>query len=806
MNAQTTVFHSPDLEQQVLGAIMLENGLLDRVSDILTVDHFGDPVHARIFGICLRRISKGHLASPVTLATVLADDEGLKQLGGPKYLVRMAAASMSSFAIRDYAKQMVELHMRRALRHSAEEGLQALSEGQDSAEVKLRLQQALHALPEVAGEESSISLLKATTRAVEIANRSYQGAQKFLTLGIPSVDAILRGLAPGDFMLIGGTTSMGKAQPLDSQVLTLTGWKLMGDVKVGDKLASEDGAASEVIGVFPQGVKRIYRVTFRDGRSVRCCGDHLWRVQGSAMRVPKVVSTHDLNAMLDMAHMKGRIGVPLFRGHFGSDVDLPIHPWVLGAFIGNGCFPEDGNPLLSTADAATLWKFKSLLPAGCEISYAGSYNYRIKSSIRGASPFASAMIGLGLRGKRAENKSIPDVYMAAGQDQRLDLLRGLLDTDGWVEAFGAIRYSTSSKTLADQVAYLVRSIGGVCSISSKMPAYCHNGEQRIGLEHYVLNIRHENGADLFTVMQKKRRCKRSKPVRLGIKSVEFECEAEAQCIAVSHPGKLYVTDDFTLTHNTSLALEAAANISIDQGRPVAFWSLEMSDDQLATRIASARSRIPYSSLRSAEDMSEADFRKWIEATQQISQAPMRIVPKHIRDIAAGHAALRRVKREFGNDLAAVFVDYAQLIRGVGKSRYEQMTDVSISLKTIAGMLECPVVALVQLDRSIGDRDNKRPQLSDIKETGQFENDADQVIFCHREEYWLERGGPKPGRDGKISVDAQADWEADLKASRNLMEVLVRKNRHGGLANASVGFHAPTCRFWALEHTTQREDF
>lgn len=467
MNAQTTVFHSPDLEQQVLGAIMLENGLLDRVSDILTVDHFGDPVHARIFGICLRRISKGHLASPVTLATVLADDEGLKQLGGPQYLVRMAAASMSSFAIRDYAKQMVELHMRRALRHSAEEGLQALSEGTDSAEVKLRLQQALHALPEVAGEESSISLLKATTRAVEIANRSYQGAQKFLTLGIPSVDAILRGLAPGDFMLIGGTTSMGK---------------------------------------------------------------------------------------------------------------------------------------------------------------------------------------------------------------------------------------------------------------------------------------------------------------------------------------------------TSLALEAAANISIDQGRPVAFWSLEMSDDQLATRIASARSRIPYSALRSAEDMSEADFRKWIEATQQISQAPMRIVPKHIRDIAAGHAALRRVKREFGNDLSAVFVDYAQLIRGVGKSRYEQMTDVSISLKTIAGMLECPVVALVQLDRSIGDRDNKRPQLSDIKETGQFENDADQVIFCHREEYWLERGGPKPGRDGKISVDAQADWEADLKASRNLMEVLVRKNRHGGLANASVGFHAPTCRFWALEHSTQQEDF
>jgi replicative DNA helicase len=185
---------------------------------------------------------------------------------------------------------------------------------------------------------------------------------------------------------------------------------------------------------------------------------------------------------------------------------------------------------------------------------------------------------------------------------------------------------------------------------------------------------------------------------------------------------------------------------------------------------------------------------------------MRIIPKHIRDIAAGHAALRRVKREFGNDLAAVFVDYAQLVRGQGKSRYEQMTDVSIGLKTIAGMLECPVIALVQLDRNIGERENRRPQLSDIKETGQFENDADQVVFCHREEYWLERAGPKPGRDGKISADARADWEADLAAARNLMEIIVRKNRHGRLATATAGFHAPTNRFWTLEHQTPMEDF
>ena len=103
---------------------------------------------------------------------------------------------------------------------------------------------------------------------------------------------------------------------------------------------------------------------------------------------------------------------------------------------------------------------------------------------------------------------------------------------------------------------------------------------------------------------------------------------------------------------------------------------------------------------------------------------------------------------------------------------------------------------MQLERTIGEREDRRPHLSDIKESGQFENDADQVVFCNREEYWLQRHGPK-ARQGVISTEARADWEADLAAARNKMELIVRKNRHGPLGMAEVGFHAPTNRFWAL---------
>jgi replicative DNA helicase len=264
------------------------------------------------------------------------------------------------------------------------------------------------------------------------------------------------------------------------------------------------------------------------------------------------------------------------------------------------------------------------------------------------------------------------------------------------------------------------------------------------------------------------------------------------------PGDMCIIGGATSMGKTSLALEIAHNVA-KSGKGVCFVSLEMMRQDLANRMACSIARVPYADLREPGKMSEGDFRKYIEASQHLLDLPFRIVPRHVRDMAAVHAAVRRAKREMNGNLGLVVIDYAQLIRGTGKDRYQQMTEVSVGIKALAGLLEVPVIPLVQLSRDIGNRDDKRPHLSDIKETGQFENDADQVIFCHRESYWLERQGPTVGKDGKVSTSAHADWEADMTACRNLMEVIVRKNRHGPLATCQVGFHPPTNRFWRLDH-------
>lgn len=263
------------------------------------------------------------------------------------------------------------------------------------------------------------------------------------------------------------------------------------------------------------------------------------------------------------------------------------------------------------------------------------------------------------------------------------------------------------------------------------------------------------------------------------------------------PEDLCLIGGATSMGKTSLALEIASQTAYS-GKGVAFVSLEMSRQQLVNRMVAAKARIAYENARDPAALSEDDFRKWIEASKSVSEGAMRIVPRHVRDVPAIYSAVRRAGLDFPDRKPSlIVVDYAQLVVAPGKDTRERMTQVSISLKHLAGMAGCPVIAVVQLSRDFSNRDDKRPHLFDIKETGQFENDADQVIMCHREEYYLSRQGPKPDKKGDITALSRSEWEADLAAVRNRMELIVRKNRHGRIGMAEVGFHLPTNRFWTL---------
>ena len=240
---------------------------------------------------------------------------------------------------------------------------------------------------------------------------------------------------------------------------------------------------------------------------------------------------------------------------------------------------------------------------------------------------------------------------------------------------------------------------------------------------------------------------------------------------------------------TNIAFHAAKNIQ-DKGlkSSVAFFSLEMSCEQLSTRILSEQSRIKSNDIRRGK-ISEEQFDKFIETSKNISELPLYIDETPAISIAAISNRARRIKRLFGCEL--VVVDYIQLMKATNirnDGRVQEISEITQGLKAIAKELNVPVLAVSQLSRAVEQRDDKKPQLSDLRESGSIEQDADVVMFVYREAYYLERKEPRP------ATVEHAEWQAKMNEISNLAEIMISKQRHGPTGNIKVEFEGMFTKF------------
>ncbi|MEL6548705.1 MAG: replicative DNA helicase [Pseudomonadota bacterium] len=472
--------HSIEAEQQLLGAILTNNDLYDRVASVIGPEHFYDPVHARIWETAAARITKNALASPVTLKAFLEDDEGLKELGGPAYLARLAGAAISAFAARDYAQMIYDLAIRReliAVGHDIADRAARMDVASEPREQIVEAEQVLYKLAEQGQSDTGFqSFLKAVTDAVQVANAAYQrdGGLAGVSTGLIDMDKKLGGLHRSDLLILAGRPSMGKT------------------------------------------------------------------------------------------------------------------------------------------------------------------------------------------------------------------------------------------SLATNIAY---------------------------------NI------------------------------------AKAYKRGLTHDGQ-----------------EGAVN-----GGVVGFYSLEMSAEQLAARILSEAAEIPSEQIRRG-DMTEGEFRRFVEAAKQLESCPLFIDDTPALPISQLAARARRLKRTHGLDV--LIVDYLQLVRPASAkdSRVNEVSEITQGLKAIAKELDIPVIALSQLSRQVEARDDKRPQLSDLRESGSIEQDADVVMFVFREEYYAER--EKPGDD---KLDAMAEWQERMERLHGKAEVIIGKQRHGPIGTVELSFEGRFTRFGNLVKPWQQND-
>jgi replicative DNA helicase len=234
------------------------------------------------------------------------------------------------------------------------------------------------------------------------------------------------------------------------------------------------------------------------------------------------------------------------------------------------------------------------------------------------------------------------------------------------------------------------------------------------------------------------------------------------------------------------------------GGVVGFFSLEMSAEQLAARILSEAAEIPSQQIRSG-DMTETEFRRFVDAAKALEACPLYIDDTPALPISQLAARARRLKRTHGLDV--LIIDYLQLVRGTGKNenRVNEISEITMGLKAIAKELDIPVIALSQLSRQVENREDKRPQLSDLRESGSIEQDADVVMFVFREEYYKEREKP-----GDHELDKMALWQEEMERLHGRAEVVIGKQRHGPIGTVDLSFEGRYTRFGNLVKPWQND--
>ena len=370
----------------------------------------------------------------------------------------------------------------------------------------------------------------------------------------------------GESVIQFNSYDQGRMQHVDSRVLTPTGWKRIGDIQPGDEVITVDGSATRVLGVFPHGVKDLYELTFDSGIKTLAGAEHLWRV-GERTRGPwRTVETaeliHRYGDTGERINSNDQVSIPHVAPVQFPAKPVPLDPYLVGALLGDGCVRQNRVRFTSKDEQVVAEVAAGAFKSGAQIARWGDiqYGFRDSQGIR------EALKDLGLADLGALEKRVPHDYLWNEPEVRFAVLQGLMDTDGSVSVKGTMSFSTTSRGLAEDVSFLVRSFGGKAILRSK-------GQKNRNNELFLVSIRMP-GPPPFRLQRKLDRCIRpeSETHRHLLRTIKRVEPGEAVCIAVEHPSHLYVTDDFIVTHNTKWQADTIDIVAMDEEPPMDIYT------------------------------------------------------------------------------------------------------------------------------------------------------------------------------------------------------------------------------------------
>jgi replicative DNA helicase len=776
--------HNIEAEESVLGSMLLSKDAIAEVLELLREDDFYRPAHRTVFHSVLELYGHGDAVDAITVAEELRRNGALVDIGGAPFLHTLVASVPTAANATYYARIVKEAGV---LRRLIDAGTQIVQLGfetpQDTESAVDRAESLVYQVAQGRVTEDYHSLRDVLTGTLEAIERLHEDHREItgVPTGFADLDRLTSGLQPANLVIVAARPAVGKALAVDTPLPTPTGWTTMGDVAVGDQLIGADGrpttvvAATEVLHGRP-----CYEVEFSDGTVIVADAQHQWLTETRASRtsawaatpgynrtrtqrtLPSVRTTEEILATLRCNGSERRLNhaVVNTRPLDLPAQKLPLPPYALGVWLGDG---HAAGARITTADPEIIVHLEAdglwVVPGD------RSYSLRLPQRRNHHGTVQGMLRTLGVLG----NKHIPMAYLRASEAQRRLLLAGLVDTDGTVAASGAVQFSVTSRRLAEETRELIVGLGYRCSMTTK-PV---KGRTAASSTAYTLTF--STTDEVFRLERKRLLHKeRRGPGRTGkrlITAVRPVPSVPVRCVEVDSADHLYLASrSMVPTHNSTLGLDVARHAAVRAGVPTVVFSLEMSKTELVQRLMCAECTVDMQRLRTGR-MEESDWTRLTRSLGKLADAPLFIDDSPGTTMMEIRAKCRRLKQRHG--LGLVVVDYLQLMQPSKRfeNRQQEVSEISRSLKLLAKELDVPVMAISQLSRQTESRSDRRPMLSDLRESGALEQDSDVVLFIYRDELY----DPESARKG----------EADL---------ILAKHRNGPTDTVTVTFQGQYSRF------------
>ncbi|MDQ1640944.1 MAG: replicative helicase [Actinomycetota bacterium] len=706
-------------EQSVLGGMLLSKDAIADVVEVVRGHDFYRPAHELVYEAVLDLYGRGEPADAVTVAAELQKRGELGRVGGGPYLHTLISSVPTAANAGYYARIVRETAILRRLIEAGTKIVQMGFTGDGDADDVVDAAQAeVYAVTDRRTSEDYLPLsaiMEGTLDEIE-AIGSRGGEMVGVPTGFADFDELTNGLHPGQMIVVAARPAVGKALALDTPLATPEGWTTMGEVRVGDRLLGADGLPTTVIAATPVlEDRRCYEVVFSDGTTIVADGEHGWLTDTRASRKSAqaaLVGYNGYRSQRTFASVKTteeiartlRLGTGDKRLNHSvknaaplglPEVPLPLAPYALGVWLGDG---HSSGARFTSADPEIAMYIEA---EGLRVSAGTGLDDQ------------GLLRTLGLLG----NKHIPAVYLRASERQRRDLLAGLLDTDGTVTAGGSVQFAVTCERLAMNTRELIVSLGYKCGLSTK----CVKGRRESSSIAYTLTF--STNDDVFRLprkrlVHKERRSGRS--VKIGsrnIIAVRRITNVPVRCVEVDNAEHLYLAGPTMIpTHNSTLGLDVARSAAIKHQLATCIFSLEMSRNEITMRLLSAEARVPLHHMRTGK-LTDDDWTRLARRMGEVSNAPLFIDDSPNMSMMEIRAKCRRLKQR--HDLKLVVIDYLQLMSS-GKrveSRQQEVSEFSRALKLLAKELEVPVIAISQLNRASEQRTDKKPQMSDLRESG-----------------------------------------------------------------------------------------